>query len=110
LGALWVAMAAHNSGGGAMEQVERMAESGSPHSRQVRVPEALRSSGCRVRVSDDAGRVRTIVAERLQTLGRKIYAVVSYGNFVVPPELRDDCFGIVGTSWVITDRSGLAMA
>jgi propionate CoA-transferase len=45
--------------------------------------------GLNVRSPQDVERIQSIVAGQLQSLGRKVYAIVNYDNFSVTPELWD---------------------
>lgn len=45
--------------------------------------------GFSVRSSAEIERIRTLVAERLAPLGRKVHAIVNYENFSILPELLD---------------------
>jgi len=46
--------------------------------------------GLSIRSAEEVERIRATVADRLQPLGRKVYAIVNYDNFSVTPELWDD--------------------
>ncbi|GAC1343307.1 MAG: acyl CoA:acetate/3-ketoacid CoA transferase [Acetobacteraceae bacterium] len=46
--------------------------------------------GLSVRSGQDVARIRDLVAQRVEPLGHKVYAIVNYDNFSVAPELWDD--------------------
>jgi propionate CoA-transferase len=46
--------------------------------------------GLSVRSVDDVSRIRSLVADRLWPLGRKVHTIVNYDNFSIAPYLIDD--------------------
>lgn len=49
----------------------------------------------RVRSQEDVERLRALVTARLSPLGRKVFTVVNYDGFSIPPELMDDYLAMV---------------
>jgi propionate CoA-transferase len=49
----------------------------------------LNLEGMHVRTRDDVDRVRRVVEERCQTIGRKVALVVNYDDFLIDPAVAD---------------------